>query len=402
MRYVIIADDFTGANDTGVQLTRHGIPASVVWDISAMEGRTESIVWDTETRNVAEREAIDVISAFPCSIRDERTILYKKVDSTLRGNVRAELSALVRQCKPERIFFTPAYPEIERVVRDGILYVRGIPVLQTEFARDPICPVTSEHLSDYVKDLLPNTVLHESGEDFSKEKQDATGVTHIFDVRTRNDLDAIAAWGSSLSGRSLWVGSAGLAESLITATQRKKPALAVVGSISDQAFEQLHYTESRGVMVECLAPESFLKGKPSEALKRILETLKSGKDAVLTGAKSRADYERTIAIAKVMGLPAIDGSRLLKETLAKMIAEILIRIDVSGVYLTGGDTAIGFLSEAKCTESRIDKELEPGVVCATLKNGRFPDLSIITKAGGFGNEKTLSRALEYLKGGNNV
>ena len=63
-RYFIIADDFTGSNDTGVQLSRRGVRTKVVLDPASVLDDGLSYVLDTESRNMPEHEAGEKLPDF--------------------------------------------------------------------------------------------------------------------------------------------------------------------------------------------------------------------------------------------------------------------------------------------------------------------------------------------------
>lgn len=56
-RYLIVADDFTGANDTGVQLRRRGKPTYVTMQGTFENLLGSSLVIDTESGNCSEEMA---------------------------------------------------------------------------------------------------------------------------------------------------------------------------------------------------------------------------------------------------------------------------------------------------------------------------------------------------------
>ena len=63
LRLLMIADDFTGALDTGVQLAAHGIPTQVVVgqaDLSACSSTV--LVVDTETRHLSAAKAAEAVA----------------------------------------------------------------------------------------------------------------------------------------------------------------------------------------------------------------------------------------------------------------------------------------------------------------------------------------------------
>lgn len=154
-KVLVLADDLTGALESGVLLdgaavALHAVPAGA------------AVVIDTESRHVPPQEALRRVARWIEQIPAE--LIYKKTDSTLRGNIGAELAAL----PPGRIHYAPAYPRLGRTVRGGRLYVDGVPVEQTAFARDPLAPVRTGCIREVLERQgapLQRIVIHEGASD---------------------------------------------------------------------------------------------------------------------------------------------------------------------------------------------------------------------------------------------
>ena len=149
-RYVVIADDLTGSNDTGIQFLEAGYRSLVILDpaeLSSLEDHGATVV-DTESRNAAAAEAARVMGAVADYLEPMRgrRIVYKKVDSTLRGNIAVEVAVLEHRLGLPVTVFAPAYPRNGRTVRDGLLLLDGVPVAETEMGRDPRKPVVTSSL----------------------------------------------------------------------------------------------------------------------------------------------------------------------------------------------------------------------------------------------------------------
>lgn len=127
-KFLVLADDLTGALECGVL-----IEGAVVTLLAPAPA--EAAVVDTDTRHVPPAQALETVRRLTEQFPAE--MIYKKTDSTLRGNIGAELAAL----PAGRIHYAPAYPRLGRTVRGGRLYVDGVPVEQTAFAHDPREPI---------------------------------------------------------------------------------------------------------------------------------------------------------------------------------------------------------------------------------------------------------------------
>lgn len=123
-RLLIIADDFTGALDTGVQLAKRGIDTLVA---VMRDGRVDLrapcqvLVVNTESRHIPPLEARARVTAVVQSAPAAGfTHIYKKTDSTLRGNIGTELAAVLGNVAATELIFVPAFPKLGRFTIDGL------------------------------------------------------------------------------------------------------------------------------------------------------------------------------------------------------------------------------------------------------------------------------------------
>lgn len=136
----------TGALEVGAKFASHGI-LTLVHTQSA--GAPVEVI-DTETRHLPASDAYSRIRALAGASVD---FIYKKTDSTLRGNIGAELQAIAAAHPAWKIGYAPAYPALGRTVKDGVLYVDGTPVHQTVFGNDALNPVNSSAIRDVLGEL---------------------------------------------------------------------------------------------------------------------------------------------------------------------------------------------------------------------------------------------------------
>lgn len=141
---IVIADDLTGANDTGVQFARRRLQTEVLLEGSPLElsPGTAIVVVDTNSRAIASEQAYRKVQevaeqAHAAGFRH----YYKKLDSTLRGNVGIELKAILDIGIHDFAFVMPAFPKTGRTTIGGQHLLQGIPLSATEIAKDPKCPV---------------------------------------------------------------------------------------------------------------------------------------------------------------------------------------------------------------------------------------------------------------------
>ncbi len=161
LRVVAIADDLTGALEIGAKFAAHGLAATVTTDLAlGASAQSSVLVVDTETRHLPAEEAGTRAGQVAGRARDlDVPLVYKKTDSTLRGNIAAEFRAIQELFPQRRIVYAPAYPDMGRTVKDGQLFVHGTLVHKTEFAHDRWSPVRDCRISSVLGDV-PALVLH--------------------------------------------------------------------------------------------------------------------------------------------------------------------------------------------------------------------------------------------------
>ena len=185
---LILADDFTGALDTGVQFAACGIATRVVVgeqvDFAANDAAV--LVVDTETRHLPAAEAYAVIAKLTREAMSAGVFsIYKKTDSALRGNIGAELSALLKTSGERQLPFLPAFPQIDRVTRDGVHYISGVPVTESPFGIDPFEPVRCAEVTKliHLQTEIPAQNLRPG-----ETAADKTGIL-VYDAATAADLE---------------------------------------------------------------------------------------------------------------------------------------------------------------------------------------------------------------------
>ncbi len=410
--YVVIADDFTGSTDTGVQFIKYGLRTSVkVLDkiaLGEISSITKVLVVDTETRNVDKEKAELQIESAASRLEkwNRKTTFYKKIDSTMRGNIAHEVKALADKMNFKAIVCTPAFPNNGRIVKDSIVYLNDVPIAQTKMKDDPIKPVTKSNLIDIfneVPSLNPVALTAEQVKTPNINEFLEKNTCFCCDATTNEELlDLVNAILNVYTPQEvLWVGSAGLAAALLAATGKEqinkdfeiyiseKPALFVVGSLNEKNLVQMKKLLNSSSAQELkLDKSNFIFDRDNE-FSRLVEygsaILSRGNNLIITTGLEEGEY--------------MEGQSLnLSAFMGRVSKELVLSNPLCGLYVTGGETAMSLLQELNCGESRVLTEMESGIPLIRLDDGDCPNLRMITKAGAFGNEDTLLNALKYLKG----
>ena len=253
----VIADDFTGALDTGVQFASYGAATKVVvgTGLQALEAdaQTQVLVVDAETRHLPAAQAYDTVYRLVRWAKEKKIgCIYKKTDSALRGNIGAELSAALAADGGERLHFVPAFPNLDRVTRGGVHYIGGVPVAQSVFGKDPFEPVTHSRVEDILHEQTDTLCAYIPGGGSAEGK---AGVL-VYEAQTNRDMAQIADRLAARSETGLLAGCAGFASVLPRLLQLScrdtaplplcGRQLAVCGSINPVSLEQCAQAEAQG------------------------------------------------------------------------------------------------------------------------------------------------------------
>ena len=383
----IIADDLTGACDTGCLFAGPG-PVGVLAPALTADSYviTPVITIDTESRALPPREAAAAIHAIARQMGERlaQGRVFKKIDSTLRGVPGVELTALLEHGPPfTGALVCPAFPAQRRVVRHGRLLVDSVPVHESAIARDPAFRVAT---SDVAALLAGGVAVIPLGLD--DVRAGAEKVAHLLerhrgalvaaDAETDADLATLAEAALAAPG-TLIAGSAGLGRALSRALGCEAPAVAlppgrarlvVVGSLHPASRAQLDALLAAGVPL--VTADARGHGNPAAAV----AALAAGRGALVASAAAPADRE---AVARHLAAAATD---------------ILERATPDLVAVTGGDTAYALIRALRPRRFDLAGAPANGLALGRLvheNDGR--SLSLLTKAGGFGAADLLATLL---------
>jgi D-threonate/D-erythronate kinase len=363
-RTFIIADDLTGACDAAVAFSSRGLSTEVLLDANHPgSANVEVCGICTGTRETAVDRAVGTVHR----VAQQQNLkhydqIFKKVDSTFRGNTFHEIHAAFDAFYDYFVVVAPAYPALGRISVDGVLKVRD---------------VTGE-TSIAVRDGLQATGLRPywiaAGQPASQIEQRMLqslkdGNRLVFcDAVTDEDLQATVRAARAMQKPILWIGSAGLAHALAANLpaqpsrvhrHRKGFLLIFVGSnhpVTQRQITDLH--EQNGVPIWS---SDIVDGTPPENA------------AILFRIERGRTTEDEIRIAVARFTPQL----------------------VSCLFMTGGDTAMLVCRALGIHSLRLHEEFEPGLPQATSTGGNFAGCTIILKSGGFGQTDVLSRIAKH-------
>jgi uncharacterized protein YgbK (DUF1537 family) len=363
---VALADDLTGALEIGAQFAEHGRSAVVSTRPEVKTaGESSVLVLDTETRHAGPEKAAEIVRRYLSEARlGQPGRFFKKTDSTLRGNIGSELEAMASMFDGMSIVYVPAYPQLGRTVRNGVLHVNGNPLHESEFAQDRLNPAVLSSIPDLLaaqtRMLVRVTAVNEL-------KLPDRPCILVCDGVCDEDIDMaarfisshetlIAAGPSALAKELAKVWSLGIG--VRTTLPPLRSCLIINGSLHPRSLA--HYREAK------------------EAGIRVATALNSkAADWVLWDAEMPVAGEGTVRC----------------ESVGKLVRTAVERGDPDALLVFGGDTTYGILQALGEPTLFSIGEVAPGVAVSRIpvadiypQWGRSRDLYLISKAGGFGEE----------------
>jgi uncharacterized protein YgbK (DUF1537 family) len=227
-KLIIVADDFTGANDTGVQFSKNKLKTIVITEnehIKESLRKCDVLVINTESRfddpQTAYKKTFD---AGKIIAEEEVKYFYKKLDSTMRGNVGAEIAGVMDSLDIAITFMAPALPQYGRTTVNGKVLVDGKLLEDSEFAMDPKNPVRESFIPKIISGQTEKRTAVIIHDHILAGKQTLTEKLHnhissgiqivVFDAKEEKDLDLIASVIVEIKLKVLFAGCSGLAEYL--------------------------------------------------------------------------------------------------------------------------------------------------------------------------------------------
>jgi D-threonate/D-erythronate kinase len=357
----VIADDLTGAAELGAVGWRLGLKAEILSN-NRLDTTANLACVDTDSRSCTPDEAAKRAAAAATFLQAAGARwIYKKVDSVLRGNVTAEVEAVMRQLRYNRALLLPANPSLGRIIRDGQYFVGGTPIDRTEFAHDPEYPRRDAQVLRMVTEPQHFSLrLATNGNFVAPENTILIGQT--------DSAEAVRAWARARQDTVLPVGGAEFFSALLAGElQQPTPAaeekfefgderqLFVCGSGSNAADQLFRSARNAMVPVFTLSEEfMFAKELSPDAHEALAQRVIEG-------------FAKSKRVVIGIGLPQVSEARTaqrLSEHLVNVAALVIRRADIRYVFAEGGATSAELVRRMKWLRLEVCREWAPGV--ATL------------------------------------
>ncbi|PSK92301.1 uncharacterized protein YgbK (DUF1537 family) [Murinocardiopsis flavida] len=421
---LVVADDLTGANATGARFARSGMRVGTVAPEHVADAMTDYdvVIANLDSRHLPPDQAADLVTDVIEAVWPVGLVV-KRTDTTLRGNIGAELEAAWRAVRdrvphttPVRALFVPAFPASGRVTVDGLQLLDGVPLERTELAVDPLSPMHTSDVAEIIAQQSALPVRHVPIRQITHAMLTADLLAGgepvlVCDAFTEQHLADIAAAAAEAHRRdgTVWVSvDPGPAGALLADELRLRgragtrgPLLGVVGSATELTRRQLDAVARTGpvrfVDVDA-ARFGADPGHRSEVALRLAEALEASRFpqlVVLRTAGSAAD---------VVELPIRDR-RALPRQIAELVEGVLRGIErdlgahalPTGLYTSGGDVTSAVLDTLGVQAFEVGGEVIPLAVHGILSGGLLDGVPVVTKGGMVGDDSALAECFGKLR-----
>lgn len=406
----IIADDLTGANDTSLQFHLKGCNTQILLDYTQEpHGIANTQAWaiSTETRNKPAEEGVEIVKkATKAIIKNLNTeYIYKKIDSTLRGNIAQESLAVMEVMGADAAVIVPAFPSEGRTTVGGYHLLKGMPLERTDVARDPVFPVYQSHIPTLLQQQVncPEIVAHitlgivmkgagpilQELQKLVKEHKKLI----VVDAVTTTDMEQIALAIEKSSYKLLPCGAAGLAQALthswlpdtkyqhIAKVIPDMPVLILCGSrnsLSKTQIKRLAEFDEFDSFVFEITSADILKEPSEELIQRVKDHLESERVVAVHYTGDEKEPENT--------------SLMLMNYLSSLSKSIVKKQDL--IFVTvGGETSYRCCNAIGSKQLQLIDEIEPTIPVCLDHEAQW----IVTKSGNMGTPNTLVNIVKYFR-----
>lgn len=423
----VIADDHTGATDVASMLVRSGLRTVQIIGVPTATtdaGDVDAVVIALKSRTIAPAEAIEQSLAALRWLqqRGVQRFYFKycsTFDSTPKGNIGPVADALMQALGTHYSIACPAFPENQRTIFKGHLFVGDVLLSDSGMRNHPLTPMTDANLVHVLQaqsrckvGLLSHLQIAKGAaslkqvveQKITEAEKDTPGVIDIADAITNDDLMVL---GHALADIPLVTAGSGLALGLAAAYIERGLAKA------DAHAAQLPVAGGKAVVISgscSVATNAQVKhwiasGKPS--IKIDAREIAGGHPVAQRVLDWHAKQAETCLIyatsppEEVAALQKEFGANSLGEQIEHCFAEIaqgLIAQQVRRFVVAGGETSGAVVNALGVQSLKIGETIDPGVpwtsgqVGTPLLDTTAPVL-LALKSGNFGTEDFFAKAL---------
>jgi uncharacterized protein YgbK (DUF1537 family) len=421
LKYIMVADDLTGANANCSLLKKLGFNVVSLFKPDHERAKmTDALAYSTDSRAIAPTEAYKRVKQATEALKMPKAYYNKRIDSTLRGNLGAEIDGILDGlAEPDRVaVVVPAYPDSGRIVVNKTMLVNGKLLTESDAGHDPKMPVKTNNVEALVTAQTKYPHVYITLEEVTKGvealakklKASAKDARIIILDAVRNEDVEIIAKAVVKSGLKIVTVDPGpftmlYARELQFAAKTEQKILMVIGSVTDLTRQQIEYTmQEKNVFLTPMNVANFFtkEGRQKEidqAVNHIKKQIdKSDLFLLTTTPLGREEKLDLGAMASKMNISIDDASKLISNTLTEAAEKVLLETGkIKGIYCSGGDVSLSLFERLGVAGVDVREEVIPLAVYSRLLGGKLPNLKVVTKGGMVGDKTAISICLNKMK-----
>jgi D-threonate/D-erythronate kinase len=423
---IIIADDLTGANATSVLLAKDGYKACTFIRLEAYSEQDSAdfniISISTDSRAIARDDAYERVTNVTKFFRDKNIKFFtKRIDSTLRGNIGAEVDAVLDNLDQDTIaILVSSFPSSGRVTIGGYLMVNSVPLEKTDVAKDPKTPVHTSCVQSLVSEQSKYKVgfialdrvfkgAKALKQNIIDEKAKGNKII-IIDATTNEDIDIIAK-AVMMTGLSVVAVDPGPFTAALVKELVPKPAksggrkvLLTVGSVSNLTRKQIDelrmrhnpllvHVNSRNLIYDDTHATEIVR-----VTQRLLNEMNEFEVIGMITTSSEDEVLDLSVIAKGLYITEDEVAQRISDGLAEITKLVLQQsgTNIGGLYTSGGDVTVAVCKKLEAAGIAVKDEVLPLAAYGRIVKGRYGNMPIITKGGLVGEPNALTKCVDYL------
>jgi uncharacterized protein YgbK (DUF1537 family) len=426
LKTVIIADDLTGANDTGAILAQNGLKVGTLLKTSDIDkfNDFDVLCMTTNSRGIAPSDAYERVKNAANLFKNKEGLFFsKRIDSTLRGNVGVEIDSIIETLGDDTIAIVVAsFPNSGRVSIGDFLLVNGVPLEKTEVAKDPTSPVKTSVVTEIVKIQSKYNIGYVSldkvlkGADVVKnevlDKVKDNNRIVVIDACTISDINVIAKACVESKLRFVAIDPGTFTAAVAKVLYKKEEKLKVrekvlcgIGSASNLTREQINFLKLkcnplivRTNTIEFLDRENREK-EINRVIKEVTDKENNYNVLVVTTTTDESDVLDFIEIKDKYNLDKKQCANLITDAISEIVYGVMKKLGdkIGGVYTSGGDVTEDFCTKIEAAGMDVKDEVIPLAIYTRIIGGVFDGKPMITKGGLVGGKDTLFTCISYLQ-----
>ena len=417
----VVGDDITGCNDIATMYVEGGLAANV-FSFShrkeAAEHPSDVVILDTDSRLTDGETAYQRVFAATRELMGMHAQRYfKKTCSVFRGNVGAELDAMMDAAGEEFAVIVLGFPDNGRTTVDGIHYVRGVRLEESEFRNDPMNPMTQSRVRDILAgqtrrsvDELYWPVLDQGAEALKAaiaEKRKSCSCL-ILDVRNNRDLEVIAEatydirviCGASAIAKyqAMRMQSDHQENKELPEYHEELGIFSVSASLMPQTREQIICALEQGtdgIRLDVVRLLEDARKLEKDLTEQSCANIRAGQNVLIYSDNDPEILRKSTEAAEKAGISRVQMGKLISEFLARISRNVLEQTGQNRILVAGGDTSASFCAEMGITGMEIYDRIESGIP-SSISFSR-PPLFVVLKSGSFGSREFFVKAYKHLQ-----